>query len=107
MRGCRLRRRGSRPRGRFELVALTSVKFFASPLEGTASITDTELTSPLNLAGLSALSLPLPTSGARPAGLQLVVAPCFRRGPAAGQGRARRVGARLSPSRRRSLTLDL
>ena len=71
------------------------MKFFVSPLEGTASITDTELTSPLNLAGLSALSLPLPTSGARPAGLQLVVAPCFRRGPAAGRGRA--------PSSRRSL----
>ena len=36
------------------------------PLEGTASITDTELTSPLNLAGLPALSLPLPTSGGGP-----------------------------------------
>jgi amidase len=57
---------------RFQLLALPSVKFFAPPLEGAASITYTELTSPLNLAGLPALSLPVPTSGSLPAGLQLV-----------------------------------
>jgi amidase len=57
---------------RFQLLALPSVKFFAPPLDGAASINYTELTSPLNLVGLPALSLPVPTSGPLPAGLQLV-----------------------------------
>ncbi|HTT88125.1 MAG TPA: amidase [Acidimicrobiales bacterium] len=57
---------------RFQLLALPSVRFFPPPLEGAATITYTELTSPLNLAGLPALSLPVPTSGPLPAGLQLV-----------------------------------
>jgi amidase len=60
---------------RSQLLALPSVKFFPPPLEGAAAITYTELTSPLNLAGLPALCLPVPTSGPLPAGLQLVAPP--------------------------------
>jgi Asp-tRNA(Asn)/Glu-tRNA(Gln) amidotransferase A subunit family amidase len=64
------------------------VKFFAPPLEGAAPITYTELTSPLNLAGLPALCLPVPTSGPLPAGLQLVA-------PAGGEALLLATGARV------------
>jgi Asp-tRNA(Asn)/Glu-tRNA(Gln) amidotransferase A subunit family amidase len=73
---------------RFQLLALPSVKFFAPRLEGAASITYTELTSPLNLAGLPALSLPVPTSGHYRRGLQLVA-------PAGGEALLLATGARL------------
>ncbi len=73
---------------RFPLLALPSVKFFAPPLEGAAPITYTELTSPLNLAGLPALCLPVPTSGPLPAGLQLVA-------PAGGEALLLATGARV------------
>ena len=73
---------------RFQLLALPSVKFFAPPLEGAARVTYTELTSPLNLAGLPALCLPVPTSGPLPAGLQLVA-------PAGGEALLLATGARV------------
>ena len=64
------------------------MKFFAPPLEGAARVTYTELTSPLNLAGLPALCLPVPTSGPLPAGLQLVA-------PAGGEALLLATGARV------------
>ena len=73
---------------RYQLLALPSVKFFAPPLEGAAAITYTELTSPLNLAGVPALCLPVPTSGPLPAGLQLVA-------PAGGEALLLATGARI------------
>ena len=73
---------------RFQLLALPSVKFFPPPLEGAAAITYTELTSPLNLAGLPALCLPVPTSGPLPAGMQLVA-------PAGGEALLLATGARV------------
>ena len=84
------RRRAARGgRGRFlddlapafaevELLALPSVGFFPPPLEEAYEHNYTLLTMPVNLAGLPALSLPVPTGGPFPASVQLV-------GPAASE----------------------
>ena len=53
-------------------LALPTVPFFPPPLEDADGHRYTTLTNPLNLAGVPALSLPVPTSGPLPAGLQLV-----------------------------------
>lgn len=55
-----------------ELLALPSVGFFPPPLEEAYRHNYTLLTMPVNLAGLPAISLPVPSGGAFPASLQLV-----------------------------------
>ncbi|HET6795167.1 MAG TPA: amidase [Acidimicrobiales bacterium] len=58
--------------GRFEVLALPTVAFFA-PLIGDAhGHRYTELTNPVNLAGLPALALPVPCGGRLPASLQII-----------------------------------
>ena len=57
---------------RAPVLALPTVRFFPPPLEEAEGRRYTTFTNPLNLAGVPALSLPVPTSGPLPAGLQLV-----------------------------------
>jgi amidase len=57
---------------RVGVLALPTVAMFPPLLEDAAAMTYNRLTSPINLAGLPALSLPVPSSTAYPASLQLV-----------------------------------
>ena len=61
-----------------ELLALPSVGFFPPPLAEAYDHNYTQLTMPVNLAGLPALSIPVPCPGPFPASLQLIA-------PAAGE----------------------
>jgi len=72
------RRRLSALVERFQLLACPTVPFFAPRLGEASGVRYTALTNPVNLAGLPALSLPVPSGGPLPAGLQLI-------GPAAGE----------------------
>ena len=58
-----------------ELLALPSVGFFPVPLTEAFDHTYTHLTTPVNLAGFPAVSIPVPTDGPLPASLQLVGPP--------------------------------
>jgi amidase len=58
--------------GRAPVLALPAVRFFPPPLEEADRHRYTTYTNPFNLAGVPALSLPVPTPGPVPAGLQLV-----------------------------------
>jgi amidase len=57
---------------RVEALVLPTVAFFPPPLEEAPGHPFTILTSPVNYAGLPALSLPVPGPGRLPAGLQLI-----------------------------------
>ena len=57
---------------RAPVLALPTVRFFPPPLEEADAHRYTTFTNPVNLAGVPALSLPVPTPGRLPAGLQLV-----------------------------------
>ena len=80
--------------GRAPLLALPTVRFFPPPLEEADRHRYTVFTNPINLAGLPALSLPVPTSGPLPAGLQLV-------GPTGGEELVLAVAARIEAAVRR------
>jgi amidase len=56
------------------LLALPTAPFFPPPL-ATAGMHFTAFTNPVNFAGFPALALPVPTSGALPASLQLIGPP--------------------------------
>ena len=55
-----------------QVLAGPTVPFFPPPLEKARKARNTILTQPVNLAGLPALSLPIPTGRDLPAGLQLI-----------------------------------
>jgi aspartyl-tRNA(Asn)/glutamyl-tRNA(Gln) amidotransferase subunit A len=55
-----------------ELLALPSVAMFAPTIADAALTTYNRLTSPINLVGLPALAIPVPSESAFPASLQLV-----------------------------------
>jgi amidase len=57
---------------RAPVLVLPTVRFFPPPLAESEGRRYTTFTNPLNLAGVPALSLPVPTTGPLPAGLQLV-----------------------------------
>jgi len=57
---------------RADLLALPTVAFFAPRLEDAVGPRYIALTNPVNLAGLPAVSVPIPTAGPLPAGLQLI-----------------------------------
>ena len=57
---------------RVQVLAGPTVAFFAPTLQTAREARNTVLTQPVNLAGLPALSLPVPTGGSLPAGLQLI-----------------------------------
>jgi amidase len=61
-----------------QALVLPSVAFFPPPLAEVGKHNFTQLTAPVNFAGLPALALPVPTSRALPASLQLI-------GPARGE----------------------
>lgn len=58
-----------------DLLALPTVPFFPPPLAAAAGMHFTAFTNPVNLAGFPALVLPIPSSGALPASLQLIGPP--------------------------------
>lgn len=62
-------------RRRAPLLALPTVGCFPPPKATSAARLFTPLTNPVNLAGLPAASVPVPTAGPLPAGLQLVGGP--------------------------------
>ena len=57
---------------RVELIAVPTLSDFAPPLEDASRMYEVRQTHPVNLAGLPALALPVPTRGALPASLQLI-----------------------------------
>jgi amidase len=57
---------------RAELLALPSAAVFPPPIADAGSTTFNRLTSPINLSGLPALALPVPSTSSLPASLQLV-----------------------------------
>lgn len=58
-----------------EILALASVGFFPPPLTEAFDHTYTHLTTPVNLAGYPAVSIPIPSGGPIPASLQLIGPP--------------------------------
>ena len=73
---------------RVELLALPTLTDFPPPLDQPERVNATRCTLPVNLAGVPALSLPVPTKGRLPASLQLV-------GPANSEERLLGAGLRL------------
>jgi amidase len=71
-----------------DAVVLPTVGFFPAPLAEAEQHRHTQLTAPVNLAGLPALALPVPTAHSLPASLQLV-------GPAGSEEALLAVGAML------------
>jgi amidase len=61
--------------GEVEILALASVGFFPPPLTEAFDHTYTHLTTPVNLAGYPAVSIPIPSGGPIPASLQLIGPP--------------------------------
>jgi amidase len=57
---------------RVQLIAGPTVGFFPPLLESASGLSYSTFTKPVNLAGLPAVSLPVPTGGVLPAGLQLI-----------------------------------
>jgi amidase len=76
-----------------DAVVLPTVSFFPPPLAEDTQHHLTQLTVPVNLAGLPALALPVPAEHALPASLQLV-------GPAGGEERLLATGAVLEETAR-------
>lgn len=60
---------------RVDLIALPVLSAFPPPLERAAEVLSIRCTLPVNLAGVPALALPVPTRGRLPASLQLVGPP--------------------------------
>ncbi len=58
-----------------QLLVLPSVPFFPPPVSAGGREQHTRFTAPVNLAGLPALSLPVPAAGPLPASLQLIGPP--------------------------------
>jgi amidase len=58
-----------------QLLVLPSVPFFPPPVSAGGREPHTRFTAPVNLAGLPALSLPVPAAGRLPASLQLIGPP--------------------------------
>jgi amidase len=73
---------------RVELLALPVLTAFPPPLERADELADIRCTLPVNLAGVPALALPVPTAGPLPASLQLV-------GPANSEERLVAAGLRI------------
>jgi Asp-tRNA(Asn)/Glu-tRNA(Gln) amidotransferase A subunit family amidase len=73
---------------RVQLLVAPTVAFFPPPLETARRSRNTALTAPVNLAGLPALTIPVPSGRRIPAGLQLI-------GPANGEALLLTTGMRL------------
>ncbi|HEY5024242.1 MAG TPA: amidase [Acidimicrobiales bacterium] len=58
--------------GRVDIIVTPTLTVFPPPLEGGEELLMARCTLPVNLAGVPALALPVPTSGAVPASVQLV-----------------------------------
>ena len=71
-----------------QVLVLPTVAFFPPPLAEAGQHNFTQLTAPVNLAGLPALALPVPSSRPLPASLQLI-------GPAHGEALLLATGAAL------------
>ena len=74
--------------GRVEVLALPTLTDFPPPLDRPDDVSAIRCTLPVNLAGVPALSLPVPTNGRLPASLQLV-------GPANSEERLLAAGLRV------------
>ena len=73
---------------RVQLLVVPTVAFFPPSLEKARRTRNTALTAPVNLAGLPALTIPVPSGRRLPAGLQLI-------GPAEGEALVLATGLRL------------
>jgi amidase len=58
--------------GRVEVIALPTMPMFPVPIDGANELDLTTATGPVNLAGIPALALPIPSGGRLPASLQLL-----------------------------------
>jgi amidase len=61
--------------GRFDLLAMPTLLIFPPTTERASDLLEARCTLPVNLAGVPALSLPVPARGPLPASIQLVSAP--------------------------------
>ena len=73
---------------RVDVIATPTLTIFPPPLDGGDDLLVSRNTLPVNLAGVPALSLPVPTGGPLPASLQLI-------GPAGSEERLLAMGAHL------------